>query len=193
MFLTRRPSERALERFRAQSRALPLSYEPVGIAEQSPPGYCVDESAVRIGHGEAGFDLAKAALATWQHFELDWVELFPRSASIEPGTVVLVLARHLGFWSLNGCRILYRVGERPGETRFGFAYGTLANHAVAGEEVFEVLLSPHTNDVVYRIRAVSKPRALLARVGYPVTRALQARFRRDSNLAMRRVVGANTL
>ena len=69
-----------------------------------------------------------------QHSEIGWVEAFPRDASIESGTVVAVLIRHLGFWSLNGCRVLYHLDG--GDTRFGFAYGTLTNHAEAGEELF---------------------------------------------------------
>jgi uncharacterized protein (UPF0548 family) len=92
---------------------------------------------------------------------------------------------HLGFWSLNACRILYWVGG-PDEERFGFAYGTLTNHAVAGEELFEVFIDPGTGDVMYRIRAVSWPHAVLARIGRPFSRWLQTRFRRDSASAMKR-------
>ena len=56
-----------------------------------------------------------------------------------------MLARHLGFWSMNGCRIHHIVGSTDeGETRFGFVYGALTNHAVAGEELFEVSLDPQT-------------------------------------------------
>src|SRR6188768_3076153 len=43
-----------------------------------------------------------------------------------------------GFWSLNGCRVLYHLDG--GDTRFGFAYGTLTNHAEAGEELFALEL-----------------------------------------------------
>src|SRR5881396_515749 len=104
MFLARRPSRQAIERFIETSRTLPLSYREVGIAEGSPPGYRLGEASVGVGRGEGDFERAKAALAAWQHFDLGWVELFPRSASIEPTSVVAVLIRHLGFWSLNGCR-----------------------------------------------------------------------------------------
>jgi uncharacterized protein (UPF0548 family) len=99
--------------------------------------------------------------------------------------VVAVLVRHLGFWSLNACRVLERIGK-PGDTTFGFSYGTLMNHAECGEEMFQVSLEPQTGAVSYSIRAVSRPRALLARLGYPVTRSFQARFRRDSAAAMTR-------
>ena len=72
--------------------------------------------------------------------------------------------------------------------RFGFAYGTLTNHAESGEELFEVVLDPTTQDVLYRIRAISWPQALLTRFSQPIVRLLQARFRRDSGEAMMRAV-----
>ncbi len=95
-----------------------------------------------------------------------------------------MMVHHLGFWSLNGCRVVYTLGDRQTGSTFGFAYGTLTNHAETGEENFEVSLRPETEEVIYRIRAVSKPRAALAKLGYPLTRMLQARFRRDSIAAM---------
>ena len=78
-------------------------------------------------------------MSEWRHFALGWVEAFPASAGIAPGTVVAVLVRHLGFWSLNGCRVVYSIaGDDPREA--GFAYGTLTNHAESGEEIFKVSL-----------------------------------------------------
>ncbi len=188
MFLTRCPSPHELEEFIARSRNLPLSYNPIGIAKESPHGFKVDEASAVIGRGEQDFERAKLALAEWRHFDLGWVELFPRGAAIESGSVVAVLVHHLGFWSLNGCRVVYILGDRRTGPSFGFAYGTLTNHAEMGEEIFEVSLAQESEEVVYRIRAVSKPRATLARIGYPLTRMLQARFRRDSIAAMTKAV-----
>lgn len=190
MFLIRRPSKQVVERFARESLTLPLSYHPVGIAGSTPEGYDLDDAIVGLGHGEAVFERAKAALASWQHFAFNWVEIFPRAPSFAPGTVIAVLIHHLGFWSLNGGRVLYGLGDRRHGPTFGFAYGTLSNHAERGEEVFEVSLHPETAEVVYRIRAASQPRAAVARLGYPVVRVLQARFRRDSGEAMRRAVGS---
>jgi len=144
---------------------------------------------VAIGHGKADFERARAALIAWKQFDLGWVETFPRHAPLAAGTVVATLIRHLGFWSLNGCRVLYGVPDDVG--RFGFAFGTLTNHAEAGEELFEVFIDPGTDDVMYRIRAISWPRARLARLGQPLVRALQARFRRQSAAAMERATRAN--
>src|SRR5713101_3005189 len=180
MFLPRRPSQRELEEFIARSRDLPLSYNPIGIAKESPRGFNLDEASAVIGHGEQAFERAKLALTGWRHFDLGWVELFARGAAIEPGSVVAVLVHHLGFWSLNGCQVVYTLGHRLTGPSFGFAYGTLTNHAELGEEIFEVSLVPESEEVVYRIRAVSKPRATITKIGYPLTRMFQARFRRDS-------------
>ena len=187
MFLAHRPSPGEIERFLDASRALPLSYAPVGLARTGAPGFRMDEAVVAVGTGEAAFARATAALIDWRHFDLGWVELYPRQADITDGTVVAVAIRHVGFWSLNGCRVVYSTSNQR-ESTFGFAYGTLTNHAECGEEVFEVRLDPGTGEVTYRIRAVSRPRAPLARLGYPLTRMLQARFRRDSAAAVHRAI-----
>ncbi len=181
----RRPSPKQIAEFITQSRNLPLSYHPIGIAQADPPGFKVDEVSAVIGRGPAIFEDAKLALTKWRQFALGWVELFPLEASIEPDRSVAVLARHLGCWSLNGCRVVYLIDEDA--RRFGFAYGTLTNHAECGEEIFEVSMN-ESDEVIYRIRAVSKPRAAFARIGYPITRLFQAKFRRDSIAAMRRAV-----
>jgi len=179
VFLATRPSATFIDRFIESSRDLPLTYEPVGLANAGAPGYDIDETITIVGRGRADFDRACTALAAWKHFDLGWVELFPRSASTGNGTVVATLIHHLGFWSLNGARVVYHLDESA--TRFGFAYGTLTNHAEQGEEIFEVRFDPDSEAVTYRLRAASRPRATLARIGYPIARVLQARFRRDSS------------
>jgi uncharacterized protein (UPF0548 family) len=160
----------------------------MGIVRAETRRHDRDEAVVTIGRGKADFDRARDALSAWKPFDIGWVELFPAHASTEIGTVVAVLIRHFGFWSLNGCRVVDSVGEHAADERFGFAYGTLTNHAEAGEELFEVFMNPKTSEVMYRILAVSWPRATLTRWGYPLARMLQARFRRDSGEAMTRAV-----
>jgi len=190
MFLARRPSREAIDRFLRASQDLPLSYGPIGIVSGETVRRDLDEVTVAIGRGKADFERARTALIAWKQFDIGWVETFPRHAPVVVGTVVAVLIRHLGFWSLNGCRVLYHVGGPEDDARFGFAYGALTNHAEAGEELFEVFVDPRTDDVIYRIRATSRPRAMLARLGHPVVRVLQARFRHDSAEAMKRVTRA---
>jgi uncharacterized protein (UPF0548 family) len=192
MFLLHRPSQLEIDRFIERSASAPLSYAPTGLVRVANPGGNVDECIAVIGRGEAAFERARDALAAWKQFEMPWVELHPRDASLESGTNVAVLVRHLGFWSLNGARIVYGAGSRDHGHRFGFAYGTLTSHAERGEELFQVSYDPASEDVTYQLRAVSWPRAPLARVGYPITRYLQAKFRRDSTTAMRRHTQGST-
>jgi len=188
MFSTLRPSIRDIERFLEVSRDLPLSYEPAGLAQNAHGAFDADQAIVALGSGAVVYERAKGALRDWTQFNLGWVELYPRHASIEIGSVVAVVIRHFGFWSMNGCRVVYGIGH-DAATEFGFAYGTLSNHAECGEEVFKVVMTPETGEVFYVIRAASRPRAALARVGYPLVRLLQARFRRDSGRVMQQAAG----
>jgi uncharacterized protein (UPF0548 family) len=191
MFLARRPTRSVIDRFLRDSQDLPLSYGPVGIVRARTVGQDIDEVTVTIGRGQADFERARAALLAWKQFDIGWVEAFPRQTTIEVGTVVAVLIRHLGFWSLNGCRVLYTVGSPGDVARFGFAYATQTNHADSGEELFDVFVDPQTEDVVYRIRAASWPQATLARFGQPIVRALQERFRDDSVAAIKLATHSN--
>jgi uncharacterized protein (UPF0548 family) len=188
MFSISRPSDIVVERFVRDSTDLPLSYAPLGLAQSTADGFDVDEAVTVLGHGEDCFERARRGLLAWKQFDLGWTELLPRGAPVDVGTTVAVRIRHLGFWSLNGSRVVYGVGHPKDGPVFGYAYGTLTNHAECGEELFDVSLEPASGEVRYRIRAASKPRAPLARLGYPIVRVLQARFRRDSVLAMHRAV-----
>ena len=107
---------------------------------------------------------------------------------IQAGQVVAVIARFFGLWWLNACRIVYVVDEEGPVQRYGFAYGTLPEHAESGEERFTVEWHEQDDAVWYDIVAFSRPQQLLARLGYPFTRRLQRRFARDSAAAMQRAV-----
>jgi uncharacterized protein (UPF0548 family) len=117
-------------------------------------------------------------------FGMTWVRLHPLTAPIQVGTNVAVSIRHFGFYSLNACRIVYLVSEDGPVKRLGFAYGTLAEHAESGEERFTVEWNRDEDKVWYDILAFSRPRQMLARVGYPLSRLLQKRFAMDSKAAM---------
>ena len=188
MFLIARPTHTRIERFLNDSHNLALSYDPIGIVRQPSVLAPADEQVVTIGRGDEDFERARLALLGWEHFLLDWVNAFPSHASIEIGTDVAVLIRHFGFWSLNGARVLYHVGDIHGHASFGFAYGTLTNHAESGEELFEVCIDQDNGDVTYRIRARSWPQHPLTVIGQPLVRLLRARFRRDSAAAMKRAI-----
>ena len=141
----------------------------------------MDRYRVRLGEGEVAFARAKRALLGWQQFGLGWAEIVPRGAPMEVGTTVAVLARHHGFLSLDAIvRMVYLVEQSGCVDRFGFAYGTLPGHGEKGEERFAVEWY-HADDCVhYDVLAFSRPKHLLAWLGYPLARSLQRRFARDS-------------
>lgn len=184
MFFLRQPSTGDVDRFLTASMQRPLSYTASNIG--AAHGYAVDELSDIVGQGPRDFEYACDALRGWEQFRLGWLAVFPHDAPADPGTTLVVRIRHMGFWSLNGARVVSRE-ESPG-CRFAVAYGTLTNHAEQGEELFEVSFDAETGAVRYRIRAISRPRSRLARVGGPIVRLLQARARTESLHAMRRAV-----
>jgi uncharacterized protein (UPF0548 family) len=97
--------------------------------------------------------------------------------------VIAVEIRTLGLWTLNLSRIR-EVAETP--TSFGFIYVTTTAHVERGEERFFIELDPASGDVFCELEAFSRPRHPLAVLGFPVSRAFQHRFARDSHRRMRK-------
>ena len=166
---------------------MPFSYPQVGASRGQPPhGYAIDHNRIQLGEGVETYERAVAALRQWKMFDLGWVRAATPDAPIEPGVTVAIVAQHFGVWSLNACRIVYAV-DAP--ERFGFAYGTLADHAEMGEERFTGEFHSSDQSVWYDILAFSRPRPLI-RLAQPIARVLQRRFARDSMDAMRRAVSS---
>lgn len=65
--------------------------------------------------------------------------------------------------------MVYLVDE---DHRKGFAYGTLPGHPESGEEAFVVELG-EDGQVTFTISAFSRPASVLARLGGPLSRAIQ--------------------
>lgn len=121
-------------------------------------------------------------------FHQEWVHLYWPSTPIVAGENVAVLASYLGCCWLNACRIVYTVNEDGPVQRFGFAYGTLEDHAESGEERFLVEWNRENDEVWYDLLAFSRPNQFLARIGYPLARRLQKKFAADSKTAMVRAL-----
>jgi uncharacterized protein (UPF0548 family) len=189
MLSPRKPSAERLREFLAAQSKLDLTYPAVGATAAVPPaGYVVDRTRIKLGEGPSVFAAAQAALRRWEHFRLGWVETWPPERPIQAGQAVAVIARLFGLWWVNACRIVYVVDDKGPVQRFGFAYGTLPEHAESGEERFTVEWHEADDAVWYDILAFSRPQQLLARLGYPLARRLQWRFARDSAAAMQRAV-----
>jgi uncharacterized protein (UPF0548 family) len=145
----------------------------------------VDHNRIQLGQDRIVFDRARNAIKQWKVFDIPWLKLCWPSTRIEEGATVAIAVFHLGFWSLNAARIVYTIEEHGALEKYGFAYGTLRDHAAMGEERFTVEYHPGDESVWYDLYAFSRP-GLLARLAYPYTRALQKKFASDSKKAMLR-------
>ena len=192
MILLREPSEACIRRFLEEQRSLPFSYPEVSASRDgAPPGYPTNHRRGRLGTGMETFARAREALRRWEMYRLGWTKLFWPGAPIAEGTVVGILGRHLGVWSLNACRIAYTVEEEtPSLRRYGFAFGTLPGHVEQGEERFTVEWQGEDDTVWYELFAFARPAHPLARAGRPFVRLVQRRFAVDSFRAMAAAVDA---
>ena len=189
LFSLAAPSEDEIRRFISQQKDSSFSYPEVGAsATTAPAGYNIDRNRIRLGKGEVTWQRAVRAIRAWQMFSTPWISVHWPSAPIQVGTDIAVSVRHFEFYSLNASRIVYVVDEDGPIRRFGFAYGTLAEHAERGEERFTVEWNRTEDSVWYDILAFSRPQKVLARLGYPLSRLLQKRFAEDSKAAMLKAV-----
>jgi uncharacterized protein (UPF0548 family) len=170
MFYLKKPARETIQQYLTLRRDDCFSYPAVGATQDknAPDRFVIDHNRVRLGSGRAVFEQAKAALRWWEMFNLGWIQLCWPETPVEVGNIVGVLARLGGIWSLNLCRVVYII-----------------------DEVDNTTVEWHQADdsVWYDIFAFSRPKQLLAQIGYPVARRLQKRFAVDSMAAMRRVIG----
>lgn len=185
MFLLSKPNESQVREALARQRTEQFSYREVGASQSHcPAGYRALHGRIELGSGSTTFARAVDAARQWKMFDAPWMQVCWPDAKIEVGTDVAVIIHHFGFWSLNVCRIAYTIDEQGPVQRFGFAYGTLPEHAEQGEERFLIEWNRSSDAVSYDVSSFSRPRSPLARLGSPVARWLQHRFIRDSLAAM---------
>lgn len=189
MVSLRRPSVETIREFLTSQSKLGFTYSAVGATASLPPaGYLVNHTRIKLGQGEEVFTRAKDALGRWEQFRLGWLEAWSPNRPIQTGGVVAIIVRNLGVWWLNACRIVYVIDEPGSVSRYGFANGTLPDHAGTGEERFLVEWDRMSGEVWYDILAFSRPHVVLTRLGYPYMRRIQRRFGRESAAAMLRAV-----
>lgn len=183
MFQIRRPAPSQIDSRIAAASALPpvcpalLTLNEGLLSKPLPLGFAHDLARITIGVGEKAFNRAHQAFIRWAIFDLGWVRVANPTARIAPGQLVAVEARTARLWTLNVSRIAETINI---STRFGFLYETTRAHVEEGQERFLIEFDPASGKVTYLIEAVSRPRHLLARLGWRFTRAMQHRFVRDS-------------
>ena len=191
MLLLREPSDAEIKNFLEGQRSLAFSYPEVGATRgTAPAGYDVNHHRGRLGTGPQAFERAVEAMKRWKMYETGWTRLCWPDAPIADGRVVGVVGRHLGFRSLNACRIAYVYeDEETSLRRFGFAVGTLPGHVERGEERFTVEWKEADDDVYYEVFSFSRPAHPLVKATQPLARRIQRRFAAESLRSMRVAVG----
>lgn len=188
MMSLRKPTDTEVAALIARERGAAFTYAEVGATadEPMPVGYAHDVYGTVLGRGEACFERAAAALARFANYPRAFTRIHADgNATPHAGLVFVAEIAHLGFHSQNGCRVITVVDELGPIRRYGFAFGTLPSHEERGEERFVVSFDRVSDEVRYDVRAFSKPRGALARLGAPIARALQRRFQRETCEAMR--------
>ena len=190
MFSLFRPTEGAIVELLNAARSAPYAYREVGATQGvAPRGYDSDRLRVCLGRGAETYERAKQAIRNWRMFPAEMTEILWPETAIIANSVVGVLFRAAGLWSLNACRIVYIVDETDEHAeRFGFAYGTLRGHLERGEERFLVEHRRDDDTVWYDLACFSRPGHWLSRLGYPIVRRQQRRFRELSAKSMQKAV-----
>lgn len=181
-----RPSDDAIAAFVAEQARLEPSYAYIGATRDriEPPGFHVDHWSAPLGSGDAVFARAKEGIRQWAAHHGAGVHIQPANAEVRIGQTVALLVRTGGLYMLASCRVVWIVDE---ENAFGFGYGTMPGHPECGEESF--VINRVGDDVTFDINAISRARHPLAKLGGPVTRALQIQATKRYLSAMQTWVG----
>ncbi|MGK2950208.1 MAG: DUF1990 family protein [Acidimicrobiales bacterium] len=150
----------------ARSAALSYDHPASTLATGAAPGVA-DRTFTREVDGTLA--VATASLRRWAPHGGIRGRIHPAGSALAEGDTLLVVAPFGPFEMAVPDRIVAVVDEPQ---RFGFAYGTLAGHAEAGEELF---LAEQTSPGHLRltVRVQARPATLLARLGTPLVTLLQ--------------------
>jgi uncharacterized protein (UPF0548 family) len=147
------------------------TYSDVGatLAGKPPEGFHYDRYETLLGKGPETFQRAVKGLKAWEAHRLPGMRVFPNDQEIRTGATVVVTLGTPVVALAAPCRI---VSVIDGQTRWGFAYGTLPGHPEQGEEAFVISMSPDQT-VRFEIQAFSRPGDPLVRLSGPIGRGIQ--------------------
>ena len=185
-WMLHRPNEDDWAAVLAGCGAKSWSYAAVGgsSCDEWPAGFSRDDHWRVVGRGREDFERICAALEGWEQFPGGWCWMVPGGGPAAAGQPLCMVAKVGPLWWLNPVRVV-EVIDRRDAGFFAVAQGTLDGHAAAGEEQFSVKLKP-SGEVIYRIRAFSRPAQWMASLAVPWVRRLQRRFVAESMAAVER-------
>lgn len=148
-----------------------LTYPELGatLDETLPAGYRHTERSVRVGKGRQTFDLAAAALMSWEIQRGAGLGVLASSDTAEKDAVAIVRLA-IGPVKLDGPNRVVAVIDEP--DRRGFAYGTLQGHPEHGEQLFLVAIDD-AEVVTFTVKSFAKRASLLSLIGGPLNSRIQ--------------------
>jgi uncharacterized protein (UPF0548 family) len=157
-----------------------LTYPDRGATQgELPAGYHHLERRERVGTGREVFERGAAALLSWRVHRAAGLRV-AADGDARPG---LRVVSRLALVIAAPCRVVYVVDEPD---RRGFAYGTLPGHPESGEEAFMLTIDAD-GQVLFTVRAFTRPGSLLGRLSGPAGRLAQQLMAQRYVRAMRRL------
>lgn len=162
-----------------------LTYSHVGATrdDKLPDGYRRLKAKARVGRGERVYAAAVHALGSF-----DMQRAAGLRVRTDAGMATVGARVEFGFglgparlWA--PVQVVWVVNE---PLHYGYGYGTLPGHPESGEESFVVTLGEE-DQVLFTVRAFTRPGTLLARVAGPVGRIAQRLVAERYVRAMRRL------
>ena len=148
-----------------------FTYPEVGATGgELPEGYQHLRASREVGTGRELFDQCAEVVLTWGVQRGAGLLVVP-GGRVEEGAENRLALQFGPFRTWAPCRVVYVVDEPD---RQGFAYGTVEGHPERGEESFVVSIDDD-GVVTFDVTAFSRPARWFARLGGPVTRAVQRR------------------
>ena len=161
-----------------------LTYPDRGATQgELPAGYHHLERQARVGVGREVFERGAAALMSWRVHRAAGLRV-TADGDARPG---LRVVSRLALVIAAPCRVVYVIDE---PARRGFGYGTLRGHPESGEESFVVAID-EDDQVLFTVRAFTRPGSLLGRLSGPVGRIAQLWVAERYPRAMRRLAAAD--
>ena len=150
-------------------RAQKLTYAEAERPVMAPPVGFAYFSRTHPIAASTDFAVAGRALMTWQVQARSGLRILASSLEVELGAVV-IMRLGVGAMALSiPCRVVDVIDEPD---RQGFSYGSLPGHPESGEESF-ILRRAADGVTTFTVSAFSRPASLLARMGGPLTTAVQ--------------------
>ncbi len=180
-----RPTTDVLDRYVRDQERETVFTGNIRIPARPPAGFVRNHYRGCLGCGAAAFAAARTAVSQWKQFPGGWIDVHPAHGAAHLDQTVAVVARCLGLWSVNACRVTGLSEDDGNEmARFAITYATLSGHMLVGAECFCVEWDKSDDRVWYDLSSYARPQHWLARAIFPAIRGLQRRFARDSLAAL---------